>query len=522
MSYEDSVNPDIDDGDLHSPQPTSEAEYSDDALALRFTEKHSHEARYTAPSGPWMVWDGKVWVPDSTLRVYDRIRRICRVESAACHLIQLKPKIRSAATVSAVERLARTDRRHTAATDQWDADPWILNTPDGVIDLRRGHLRPTCPGDFITKTTAVARAGDCPTWLNFLSQITNGNQELQDFIQRMCGYALTGLTREHALFFLYGTGANGKSVFLNTIAGVMGDYSKTAPIEAFIASKSEHHPTDLAGLRGARLVTAVETEDGRCWAEAKVKAITGGDSIAARFMRQDFFEYKPQFKLIIVGNHKPRLRSVEEAMRRRFHLLPFTTTIPASERDIELTEKLRPEWGGILGWMIEGCNAWYAKGLTPPPIVVEATASYFTSEDIFAQWLADCCTKDGSSWSPTKQLFESCRRWCDQNQEVPCTPRKFSEALESKGIPAEAQAGGTGFRRNSPDDRNDGFTLYGRPARAAVRSVSTDASYVSFEVKRCNQCELLSKSPPRARQEWRAQERPCTVRHSLSPRVQCV
>ena len=174
----------------------------------------------------------------------------------------------------------------------------------------------------------------------------------------MCGYALTGITREHALFFLYGTGANGKSVFLNTVSGIMADYATTAPIETFIASRDERHPTDIAGLQGARLVTAFETEDGRRWAESKLKALTGGDRVAARFMRQDFFEFVPQFKLLIAGNHKPRLRAVDEAMRRRFNLVPFTVTIPEPERDKDLAEKLRDEWPGILRWMVERCLAW--------------------------------------------------------------------------------------------------------------------------------------------------------------------
>lgn len=164
----------------------------------------------------------------------------------------------------------------------------------------------------------------------------------------MCGYALTGMTNEHALFFLFGTGANGKSVFLKTIAGVMGDYAMTAPIETFSASLNDRHPTELARLQGARLVTATEPREGARWDESKVKLLTGGDRIAARFMRQNFFEFAPQFKLLIAGNHKPRLSSVDEAIRRRLKLLPFTVTIPESERDLGLAEKLHDEWGGIL------------------------------------------------------------------------------------------------------------------------------------------------------------------------------
>jgi putative DNA primase/helicase len=169
---------------------------------------------------------------------------------------------------------------------------------------------------------------------------------------------LTAATRDHALFFGYGTGANGKSVLLSTVAGILGDCHKTAPIETFIASNVDRHPTDLAMLRGARLVTATETEEGRQWAESRIKSLTGGDRVSARFMRQDFFEYTPQFKLFIAGNHRPGLRSVDEAIRRRFHLIPFAVTIPAEERDGELTEKLKAEWPGILAWIVAGCLNW--------------------------------------------------------------------------------------------------------------------------------------------------------------------
>jgi putative DNA primase/helicase len=186
------------------------------------------------------------------------------------------------------------------------------------------------------------------------------------YLQRAVGYALTGLTQEHALFFAYGTGANGKSVLLSTAAGLLGDYHKTAPIETFTASNSDRHPTDLASLRGARLVTATETEEGRRWAEARIKQLTGGDTISARFMRQDFFEFAPSFKLFIAGNHKPSLRSVDEAIRRRFHLVPFAVTIPSEERDSDLAEKLKDEWPGILAWLIEGCLEWQTEGLRRP------------------------------------------------------------------------------------------------------------------------------------------------------------
>src|SRR5262249_1446093 len=222
---------------------------------------------------------------------------------------------------------------------------WELNTPSGIVDLRTGEIRKHARLAYMTKITGAAPDASCPTpyWRAFLNRVTGDKQELVEYLQRMAGYTLTGLTSEHALFFIYGLGANGKTTFLNAMIKAAGDYHMTAPIETFTASNHDRHPTELAALQGARIVTAVETEEGRRWAESGIKALTGGDRISARFMRQDFFEYTPQFKLIVAGNHKPGLRSVDEAIRRRFNLIPFTVTIPPEERDEALPEKLKAE-----------------------------------------------------------------------------------------------------------------------------------------------------------------------------------
>ena len=196
--------------------------------------------------------------------------------------------IASSKTVAAVDRLARSDRRLAATVDQWDADPWSLNTPDGVVDLLTGRRRRHDPGDHMTKIAAVGPACDCPRFLAFLDRILGGDAELVAYIRRVLGCGLTGLTREHALFFGFGTGANGKSVLLSTVAGTMGDYHRSAPIETFTASNADKHPTDLAGLRGARLVTATETEEGRRWAESRIKQLTGGDTVSARLGLRKF------------------------------------------------------------------------------------------------------------------------------------------------------------------------------------------------------------------------------------------
>ena len=308
--------------------------------------------------------------------------------------------IASAKTVYAVERLARSDRRLAATVDQWDADPWQLNTPQGVVDLTTGQARPHVPEDYFTKITAVGPQGGCPRFLAFLDRITGGDAELVAYLRRVLGYGLTGLTREHALFFGYGTGANGKSVLLSTVAGILDEYHKTAPIETFTASNGDRHPTDLASLRGARLVTATETEEGRRWAESRIKQLTGGDTVAARFMRQDFFEYRPAFKLIIAGNHKPSLRSVDEAIRRRFHLIPFAVTIPArgARRRSRREAQGRMARGSSHGSSRDAWNG-KPKALVPPRAVLEATEAYLSAEDAIAAWIEEKCEVDAKHGS---------------------------------------------------------------------------------------------------------------------------
>jgi putative DNA primase/helicase len=301
------------------------------------------------------------------------------------------------------------------------------------VNLRTGMIQSPRRDDYCTKITVVSAGGETPQWHKFLDRITAGDLELQAFLQRICGYSLTGITREHALLFLHGTGSNGKSVFVNTITGILGDYAATAPVEAFLASSLERHPTDLAGLQGARLVTATETEEGRRWAEAKIKALTGGDTISARFMRQDFFQYTPQFKLMIAGNHKPGLRSVDEAMRRRLHLIPFTVTIPPDERDKNLEEKLRQEWGGILQWAIDGGLVWQRNGLLPPPAVQAATEEYLSAEDRLGIWLDERCKTSRAYKTTTAALFHDWKGWCDGSGEDAGSEKKFSQALEARG-----------------------------------------------------------------------------------------
>jgi putative DNA primase/helicase len=307
------------------PRPHDGDPLTEDALALRFSERHENDLRYIAAKGQWFKWDGIRWRPEPTHLAFDLARESCRADTETYG--NGKPPAVTAQMVAAVERMAKADRRQAATLDQFDADEWLFNSAtEGdmltaqTFDLRNGTGRSPDPGSFITKKTACAAAPpgtSHPIWTTFLDRITASNVELQTFLKRLMGYCCTGATDEHVFVFAYGTGANGKSTFINTILKIFGDYATVADVGTFIASNQERHPTDMAKLHGARLVVAQETQKGRKWDEAKIKTMTGGDKITARFMRQDFFDFVPTFKLFITGNHKPRLENIDEAMRRR-------------------------------------------------------------------------------------------------------------------------------------------------------------------------------------------------------------
>ena len=405
---------------------------SEDALALDFAGRYCDELRFVSFWGKWLKWTAERWQVEKTLAAFDLARKICHRHS----LGGLRAK-----TVAAIEQLARSDRRLAATTDQWDADPWLFNTPAGTVELITGKLREHRPQDYITKIAGCGPGREgCPVFFKFLNKIFDGDQDLIDYLQKFFGYILTGLTSEHAMLFFHGAGANGKSVLVSTIAGILGEYHRVAPIATFTATGFSRHSTDLAGLIGARLVTAHETEEGAKWAEAKLKALTGGDKITAQFMRQDYFDYLPAFKLAITGNHKPGLQSVDEAMRRRLNLIPFNVTIPKADRDPSLAEKLKTEWPGILAWMIDGCLLWQKEGrLNPPQAVITATGEYLESEDAIATWIVDRCELKASYEDTAAELFKSWKAWAELMREPAGSAKAFGNKLQARpGIKPKA------------------------------------------------------------------------------------
>jgi putative DNA primase/helicase len=324
----------------------------------------------------------------------------------------------------------------------------MLGTPGGVVDLRTGSLRPSRPDDMVTKLAAVAPAlePDCSLWMSFLNDITRGDAAYIRFLRQWAGYCLTGSTQEQALAFAFGEGGNGKGVFVNTLADMLGDYATTAPMETFTESRGDRHPTEIAMLRGARLVVASETEEGRAWAESRIKQLTGGDRIAARFMRGDFFEFVPTLKLTFMGNHRPVLRNVGAAERRRFNLLPFTFKPVAPDKS--LAEKLRAEWPAILTWAIDGCLDWQRDGLVRPDVVTGATNDYFAAQDVFGSWIAEALEVEHGNdlkFETSAALFHCWRDYATAAGESVGTQRSLAEKLKGRGFEAKRTKAVRGF-----------------------------------------------------------------------------
>lgn len=410
---------------------------SDDELALQFSKRFDGELVFVPAQSCWLRWDGARWAKDDTLRVYDLVRSLCRsaatnIPAGAKNADAVARAVCSSKTVSAVERLARCDQRHARSLSDFDADPWALNTPGGVVDLRSGALRAHCRGDLLTRVTGAAPGGTCTRWLTFLDQITQGDQALVDFLQRWAGYTLTGVTREHAILFAWGRGGNGKSVLFGTLAKALGGYATTAMPEVFTTTRNEQHPAHLACLQGARMVLVTETEEGRPWAESRIKSLTGGDRVAARVMRGDPFEFIPVCKLWIAGNHRPVLSNPDPAMRRRLHLVPLNFVPP--KPNLSLPDALEAELPGILQWAIEGCMAWQRVGLAPPAIVTDAVDDYFAEQDIVGTWFAERCERVPGEAVSCRTLFADWEHWAKQRREAVGTEMRFSAALERKAV----------------------------------------------------------------------------------------
>jgi putative DNA primase/helicase len=397
------------------------------------------------PQWGWLVWDGKRWARDNsnqriTELAEETVRQIYR-EAAEAQDPEERAKLAKWAVASeSRQRIAAMIELAApmclASPNEFDADDWLLNLENGVLNLRTFEFMPHDPDLKLTKLAPVTYDpnADCPKWKAFLQRIFNNNERLIRFVQRAVGYSLTGSTREQCLFFLHGTGANGKSTFLEVIRALLGDYAVTAEFSTFVADRKNSVRNDIARLHSARLVTAIEVGEGKRFAEELIKTLTGGDTVAARFLYREFFEFKPRFKVWLAANYKPEIRGTDCAIWRRIRLIPFTVTIPPEEQIPDLAEQLKEELSGILNWTLEGLRDWLANGLQPPPEVTEATEAYRAEMDIVGLFVQDACVPDPKAVTPSKTLYEAFREWCAENGHELLTPKQFGRRLSAKGF----------------------------------------------------------------------------------------
>lgn len=438
------VPPPVVERDTSIPFPVS---CTDDWLAEKIAPAMNTKLRFDYPNNRWHVWDGTRWAQDDRGQhvrlVLYALRGLAKDLSGQISSLSDKERKRYSVTIAKLGNVSTLravvsllESVFAVGTNAFDGEGMQLNTPAGIVDLDTGEMLPHDPAAMHSKCTAVAPGADrSPVWETFIEEVTGGDKGIARFMQKQAGYALTGVRREQTLSFIWGPGGNGKSVFIDAIMGVLADYGATAPMDTFASTKGDKHPTDLAGLMGARLVTATETQAGRSWDEQRIKAITGGDRMRARFMRQDFVEFTPQFKLMLMGNHEPQIDNVDDAMRRRIHIIPFTFT--PETPDLMLPEKLKAEAPAILRWMIEGCLMWQTEGLEPPEAVLLRTQEYFEGEDMVGQWISESCQVKAGAAMTSADAYRSWQIWCGRGGEDAGTLREFAKLLrpyESKGF----------------------------------------------------------------------------------------
>lgn len=349
--------------------------------------------------------------------------------------------------IRAALSLAKSDATIATRPDDFDRDPMLFNVINGTIDLRTCELRPHSREDLLTKLAPVHfdPLAKCPTWERFLAEVLP-SPWLIPYAQRAVGYSLTGDTSEECIFLLFGTGANGKSKFLEALRLVIGDYSLATDADTYLMRKGQAVRNDIARLRGSRFVTASESEAGRRFAESMLKNCTGGDTVAARFLYSEHFEFVPTFKLWLATNHKPRISGNDESIWRRIRLIPFSVTIPPEHRDHKLAEKLKNEAPGILNWCLDGVRDWQAQGLGCASAVEQATADYRTDQDVISHFVAARVAADPAGEARARDLYVAYRLWCDDAGEIPMNERDFGSALANHGFTKRR----IGARENKP------------------------------------------------------------------------
>jgi putative DNA primase/helicase len=416
----------------------------DSGNAERFHAIHGASFRYHRESGTWLKWNGIRWTAanDECTQAFIQTMRTLIIQSAAIadrttmdSLVRHASRSCDLHKVKAGIELAQSIPNVSVTSSMLDHDQMLVCAENAVIDLRTGKEIPADRGQLITKQigTTYDPQATCPQWEAFLETVTGGDKELIRFLQTAIGYTLTGLTTEQCLFFLHGRGQNGKGVFTKIIEALLGDYAQTAPESLFVVNKNGGGiPNDLARLVGCRLSVAAELDESAAFAESRLKSLTGSDTITARFLHKEYFDFSPSHKFWISGNHKPAIKGTDMGIWRRIRLIPFTITIPEEQKDKRLAEKLKGEMPGILNWAIAGCLRWQSEGLLVPSCVKSATDEYRAAEDIIGQFISEATEPHGETTKA--DLYAHYVSWADKaGMRHKLTAKKFNERITERG-----------------------------------------------------------------------------------------
>lgn len=432
---------------------------TDLANAKRLAERHGEDLRFTPERG-WLVWDGRRWATDdkqvqiqarakSTAEsIFDEVKTAVDKDAVYRHAKRSQSKN----AIQAMMWLAQSEPGIPARLTDFDKDGWLFNVVNGTLNLRTGSLQPHCRADLLTNISAIEfdeNAG-CELWDAFLWRVTNNDEELYNYLRRFVGYLLVGDTSEQTLHFLYGLGANGKSVFCEVLMRLMGEYAVAVSPDLIMLKRHGGIPNDVARLRGARAAMMNETSQGARFDEAKLKDLTGGDTLTARFLHQEFFDFAPTHRIIIRGNHKPAINGTDEGIWRRLRLVPFTVTIPEDERDHQLLTKLEAELPGILNWALAGCLEWQRDGLKPPAVITDAVKQYREESDTLGRFIDECCQITKLGQVKSSNFYRQYQQFAEHAGE---------RWMQSKELPAEMQRRGFTWKRTKAGGVFEGIKI---------------------------------------------------------------
>jgi putative DNA primase/helicase len=414
--------------------------------AQRLIRLHGADLRHCYEFGYWLYWTGTHWIvdlsaaerraKDAVLKIYDEVKNLDDDQEREM-MVAHATRSEGASRIVAMLALAKSEPGIPVKPDDLDRDDWLFNCANGTLDLRTGEFREHRREDLITRvTTAVYMPGaTCPRWLAFLNRVMASNTELIIFLQRAVGYSLTGSTAERCLIILHGAGMNGKSVLVEVLRMLHGDYAARTPTQTLMAKHGDTIPNDIARLKGVRFVSASETGEGKTLDESTVKDLTGGERVSARFMRGEWFEFTPKFKIFLSTNHKPKVNGRDDAIWDRIRLVPFNVRItPSEQRPMsELLAEFREELPGILAWAVQGCLDWQAHGLGAPACVVEATAAYRNEMDVLGDFIEECCRVEPDAAVLGRELYDAYKMWAGETGERVMSQRMFSLRMGERG-----------------------------------------------------------------------------------------